>query len=91
MELTASAELCRDISGRKDKICHMPDDEEYSEPVMCSKCNFVFSTEREYLQNYSENAQDGRKWLTASTNILLAGKEHIYIYTLSLFYFFYLR
>ncbi|MDQ3998968.1 MAG: hypothetical protein M3208_01980 [Thermoproteota archaeon] len=28
--------------------------EEHGEPVMCSKCNIVFSTEREYLQHYNE-------------------------------------
>jgi hypothetical protein len=30
------------------------EEEEEQEPVMCSKCNVVFSTEREYLQHYSE-------------------------------------
>jgi len=32
----------------------MPDNEEDGEPVMCSKCNIVFSTEREYMQHYNE-------------------------------------
>ncbi|HKY11577.1 MAG TPA: hypothetical protein VJL79_06690 [Nitrososphaera sp.] len=32
----------------------MPDNEEHGEPVMCSKCNTVFSSEREYLQHYNE-------------------------------------
>jgi uncharacterized C2H2 Zn-finger protein len=27
---------------------------EEEEPEMCSKCNVVFPTEREYLQHYSE-------------------------------------
>jgi uncharacterized C2H2 Zn-finger protein len=30
------------------------EEEEEEEPVMCSKCNVVFPTEREYLQHYSE-------------------------------------
>jgi uncharacterized C2H2 Zn-finger protein len=51
MELTALIELLY-ISG-KGKIV-MPDNEEDSEPVMCSKCNIVFSTEREYMQHYNE-------------------------------------
>jgi uncharacterized C2H2 Zn-finger protein len=29
-------------------------EEEGNEPVMCSKCNVVFSTERDYLQHYNE-------------------------------------
>jgi uncharacterized C2H2 Zn-finger protein len=32
----------------------MPGNEEHGEPVMCSKCNIVFSTEREYLQHYNK-------------------------------------
>ena len=51
MERTALIELLY-ISG-KVKIV-MPDNEEDSEPVMCSKCNIVFSTEREYMQHYNE-------------------------------------
>jgi uncharacterized C2H2 Zn-finger protein len=51
MELTALVELL--YMSWKDKIC-MPDNEEHGEPVMCSKCNIVFSTEREYMQHYNE-------------------------------------
>lgn len=32
----------------------MPDNGEQSEPVMCSKCNILFSTEPGYLQHYNE-------------------------------------
>jgi uncharacterized C2H2 Zn-finger protein len=39
--------------SRKGKTV-MPDNEEDSEPLMCSKCNIVFSTEREYMQHYNE-------------------------------------
>ena len=51
MERTGLIELLY-ISG-KGKIL-MPDNEENDEPVMCSKCNIVFSTEREYMQHYNE-------------------------------------
>jgi hypothetical protein len=54
MELTALVELLYSyISRGKDKSV-MPYNEEHSEPVMCSKCNILFSTEREYLQHYNE-------------------------------------
>jgi uncharacterized C2H2 Zn-finger protein len=51
MERTALIELL--YISAKGKIV-MPDNEEDSEPVMCSKCNIVFSTEREYMQHYNE-------------------------------------
>jgi len=44
----------------------MPDNEEHSEPVMCSKCNILFSTEREYLRHYNEihrMAESSSSWL----------------------------
>jgi uncharacterized C2H2 Zn-finger protein len=30
------------------------EDDDDNEPVMCSKCNVVFSTERDYLKHYNE-------------------------------------
>jgi uncharacterized C2H2 Zn-finger protein len=52
MEQTALIELLY-ISPGKVKFV-MPDNEEDGEPVMCSKCNIVFSTEREYMRHYNE-------------------------------------
>ena len=52
MEQTALVELL--YIPRKAKKFVMPDNEEDGEPVMCSKCNIIFSTEREYMQHYNE-------------------------------------
>jgi uncharacterized C2H2 Zn-finger protein len=52
MEQTALVELL--YISLKGKNFVMPDNEEDGEPVMCSKCNIVFSTEREYMQHYNE-------------------------------------
>jgi hypothetical protein len=50
MEQMALDELLYILNGG---IFVMLENEE-EEPVMCSKCNVVFPTEREYLQHYSE-------------------------------------
>jgi uncharacterized C2H2 Zn-finger protein len=54
MELTALAELLYSYTSRGKGKSVMPHNEEHSEPVMCSKCNILFSTEREYLQHYNQ-------------------------------------
>jgi uncharacterized C2H2 Zn-finger protein len=54
MELTALAELLYSHISRGKGKSVMPHNEEHSEPVMCSKCNILFSTEREYLQHYNQ-------------------------------------
>ena len=53
MEQTALLELLY-ISRGKVNVVMPGNEEDDNEPVMCSKCNIVFSTERDYLQHYNE-------------------------------------
>ena len=48
MELTALVELLYIYMSPGKGKSVMPHNEEHSEPVMCSKCNILFSTERDY-------------------------------------------